>query len=212
MKKNILITGALALALAAMLLNGCKKDDTAAPEITVHGDNPATVVLGSSYADAGATANDAEDGTVSVSTTGTVDTTTAGTYTINYSATDKAGNTGTASRTVNVIITRANYVWSAYHSDDSCTTNTTIGAFAYSGTVTAGSAADAIIISNFSGTSQVCVATVSGSTVTIASQTVGSFTNVAGSGTMNNKGNKITINYSATMGTTESYHAVFTKL
>ena len=48
------------------------------------GDNPATVEMGSTYTDAGATA----DGGETVTATGTVDTSTVGTYTITYSATD----------------------------------------------------------------------------------------------------------------------------
>ena len=77
--------------------------DTTAPVITVDGDNPATVELGATYTDAGATA----DGGETVTTSGTVDTSTVGTYTITYSATDAAGNTGTATRTVNVVDTTA---------------------------------------------------------------------------------------------------------
>ena len=75
--------------------------DTTPPVITVEGDNPATVELGATYTDAGATA----DGGETVTTSGTVDTSTVGTYTITYSATDAAGNTGTATRTVNVVDT-----------------------------------------------------------------------------------------------------------
>jgi len=77
--------------------------DTTAPVITVTGDNPATVELGATYTDAGATA----DGNETVTTTGTVDTDTVGSYTLTYSATDAAGNTGTATRTVNVVDTTA---------------------------------------------------------------------------------------------------------
>jgi hypothetical protein len=55
--------------------------DTTAPVVTVTGDNPATVELGTSYSDAGATATDAS-GTVTVVTTGTVDTDTVGSYTL----------------------------------------------------------------------------------------------------------------------------------
>ena len=72
--------------------------DTIAPVITVTGDNPATVILGATYVDSGATA----DGGETVTTTGTVDTNKVGSYTLTYSATDAAGNTGTATRTVNV--------------------------------------------------------------------------------------------------------------
>ena len=71
--------------------------DTVSPVLTVLGANPATVELGATYTDAGATS----DGGETVSSSGTVDTNTVGSYTITYSATDAAGNTGTATRTVN---------------------------------------------------------------------------------------------------------------
>ena len=77
--------------------------DTTAPIITVLGDNPATVEMGSTYTDAGATA----DGGETVTSSGTVDTSTVGTYTITYSATDAEGNEGTATRTVTVVDTTA---------------------------------------------------------------------------------------------------------
>ena len=72
--------------------------DTTAPVITVTGDNPVTVELGATYTDAGATANGSE----TVTTTGTVDMSTVGTYTLTYTATDAASNTGIATREVNL--------------------------------------------------------------------------------------------------------------
>ena len=81
--------------------------DTTAPVVTVTGDNPATVELGGTYTDAGATATDAS-GDVTVVTSGdTVDPDTLGTYTITYTSTDASGNEGTASRTVTVADTVA---------------------------------------------------------------------------------------------------------
>ena len=77
--------------------------DTTAPVVTVTGDTSATVELGSTYTDAGATA----DGGETVTTSGSVDVNTVGTYTISYSATDAAGNEGTATRTVTVVDTTA---------------------------------------------------------------------------------------------------------
>ncbi|MDB4470128.1 DUF5011 domain-containing protein [Akkermansiaceae bacterium] len=58
-----------------------------------------TVERGSSWTDAGATADTGE----TVTASGTVDTNIAGTYTITYNSTDEAGNVGTATRTVTVV-------------------------------------------------------------------------------------------------------------
>jgi len=77
--------------------------DTTPPVITVTGNNPETVIQDATYTDAGATATDDRDGTVTVTPTGSVDTSTVGTYTITYRATDIASNTATATRTVNVV-------------------------------------------------------------------------------------------------------------
>ena len=82
-------------------------NDNVPPVITIIGDNPATVELGTSYSDAGATAMDAFHGSTNVVSSGTVDTNTVGTYTITYTATDLDNNTATASRTVNVVDTTA---------------------------------------------------------------------------------------------------------
>ena len=78
--------------------------DTTAPVITIAGVNPVDIVQGASYIDEGASAVDDQDGEVSVITTGSVDSSTIGTYTITYTATDIAGNTAEATRTVNVIL------------------------------------------------------------------------------------------------------------
>ncbi len=77
--------------------------DVTKPVITILGDNPVTVERGTEYIDAGATAWDDIDGGVFVDTTGFVDTSETGTYTMTYTATDEAGNTATAIRTVTVI-------------------------------------------------------------------------------------------------------------
>ena len=77
--------------------------DTTAPAVTLNGANPMTVVQGSTFVDPGATANDSCGGPLPVSVSGTVNTSVIGTYTLTYSATDASGNTGTETRTVNVI-------------------------------------------------------------------------------------------------------------
>ena len=63
---------------------------------------------GAAYVDSGASATDAVDGTVTVTTSGTVDVNTAGTYTLTYSASDATGNVATSvTRTVTVVDTTA---------------------------------------------------------------------------------------------------------
>ena len=71
--------------------------DTIIPVITVTSGTD-TVSQGVTWVDAGATS----DGGESVIPTGTVDTSIAGTYTVTNTATDAAGNVGTATRTVTV--------------------------------------------------------------------------------------------------------------
>lgn len=73
--------------------------DTVPPVITISGDNPLEILRDSTYNDAGATA----DGQEQIFINSTVNTSAEGTYTVTYSATDGAGNTGTATRTVHVI-------------------------------------------------------------------------------------------------------------
>ncbi|KKW31234.1 MAG: hypothetical protein UY74_C0020G0011 [Candidatus Kaiserbacteria bacterium GW2011_GWC2_52_8b] len=78
--------------------------DTAAPTVSVTGTNPDTSGGSTaSYTDAGATASDVRDGTVTVTTTGSVNRAAAATYTLTYTATDAAGNAGTNTRTVTVV-------------------------------------------------------------------------------------------------------------
>ena len=82
--------------------------DTQAPVITLNGSATVSVSAGSSYTDAGATATDNVDTSVTVTTSGTVDTATPGVYTVTYNATDAAGNAATpVTRTVTVSDTTA---------------------------------------------------------------------------------------------------------
>jgi hypothetical protein len=76
--------------------------DTTPPIVTLIGANPAAVECGTAFADPGATAADSCAGPVPVMTTGAVDARTPGSYTLGYAATDPSGNTGRASRVVNV--------------------------------------------------------------------------------------------------------------
>ena len=84
--------------------------DTTPPAITVLGSNPATAFQGAAYRDAGATASDLVSGAVAVTTTGTVNIEVLGSNTVTYHSTDAAGNTTTATRTVNVVTAPAGTV------------------------------------------------------------------------------------------------------
>jgi len=83
--------------------DGDSNADITAPVITISGDSTTSIFQGSDYTDAGASATDNIDGTITVTTTDEVDTTTIGTYSVIYNATDSAGNNTSISRTVNVI-------------------------------------------------------------------------------------------------------------
>lgn len=77
--------------------------DTTPPVITLNGDSTLTVTQGTTFNDPGATATDDISGTVTVSTFGRVNTRRLGSYTLSYRARDRAGNSSTLTRTVNVI-------------------------------------------------------------------------------------------------------------
>ncbi len=77
--------------------------DQTAPLVTLNGASIVTVPAGGSFSEAGATATDAVDGSVAVTISGSLNTSVVGTYVLTYSATDAGGNTGTVTRTVNVI-------------------------------------------------------------------------------------------------------------
>ena len=75
--------------------------DTEAPIITLLGNNPAVINVGSTYVDLGATVTDNVDQNLGYQINPeSIDTSTATTYTILFTATDSAGNVGTTSRTV----------------------------------------------------------------------------------------------------------------
>ena len=93
---------------ATEVVRTVKVVDTVKPVITLNGKATVTIEVGTQYVDAGATAVDNYDGTITskIVKTGTVDHTKLGTYTITYNVTDTSGNKATAvTRTVNVVDT-----------------------------------------------------------------------------------------------------------
>ena len=78
------------------------REDKEAPVVTLEGSDTMYVIVNSSFNDPGAKAIDNCDDDISstIKVEGEVNTGAAGTYTVKYSATDKAGNTGSAERSV----------------------------------------------------------------------------------------------------------------
>ena len=78
-----------------------------APTINLIGANPIVVQVYGVFTEPGATANDAEDGslTSSIVISGSVNTNIVGSYTLTYSVTDSDGNLVSVTRTVNIVDT-----------------------------------------------------------------------------------------------------------
>jgi uncharacterized repeat protein (TIGR01451 family) len=77
-----------------------------APVITLVGNNPETIIVGSTYTDAGATALDIEDGDITskIVASSTVNTNITGSYTVTYDVVDSSGLAATrVTRVVNVV-------------------------------------------------------------------------------------------------------------
>jgi len=78
--------------------------DTTPPTLTVLGELNVILTEGDTYTESGATSVDEVDGTVEVVITGSVDTSIADVYVLTYTATDNAGNSVHATRTVVVLV------------------------------------------------------------------------------------------------------------
>lgn len=101
------------LAVGGLFITGCGGEDLSTPVIVLEGDDPFIVELGDTYTEPGYTASDDEDGDVTAAVVvddNDVDTEEIGEYTVEYTVTDEAGNVGTATRTVRVVMGKADYL------------------------------------------------------------------------------------------------------
>ncbi len=211
MKKISLAILSFALVASSLfLVSSCDddNDDSTSPVITLSGDLVMTIEVGGTFTDPGATATDDEDGSVSVTVSGTVDVNTAGTYMLTYSATDAAGNTSTKQRTVYVSHSKTNIV-GTFEGSGSCTTDSPYGPYtlgAYSSSITPRTGTNFTIkLNNFGdfGTQWDVDAEITGNTgmeIDIPQQTAYGLT-LQGSGTINSAGTEISFTYSITDGT-----------
>jgi len=211
MKKNILTLTALTLLASSVVFTSCKKDDITNPEVTLIGSDM-TVSLQGTYTDPGATAEDNKDGKLSPAMSGNVNTNLKGVYEITYTATDAAGNSGTAVRKVTVVndadVMNGTYAVSG-----------TPGPYTFSQTITASSTKNnRIIFSKFGdyvGNTSI-YADVTGSTVDLPSQTAIQVGNPAADRTFSGTGNKtsttLTLTYTeVTSGGGGTFTEVMTK-
>lgn len=82
--------------------------DLTPPSVTLSGTASVQIVVGGTWSDPGAMASDAVDGGVAVVKTGSVNSAVLGTYILTYTAADLAGNVGSVTRTVNVVLNNSN--------------------------------------------------------------------------------------------------------
>jgi hypothetical protein len=205
MKKQFLSITATLLIASAFVLTSCNKEDTTAPTVTLKGDAEVVIYIGDNYTEAGATATDLDgkdnesDVSSSIVITGAVDKTKAGSYTISYKATDEAGNASTeVKRTVKVKHSNATLSGS-YTGTESCNFGPVAS---YSGSVSNGTTGILSIVvgnlGNFTTTINI-PATLSGDFNEKITLTSGNYAGLAmaGTGTIEPDGKKITISYTA---------------
>lgn len=122
------------LLITLFTFGGCKRKDfyepevdksigRNAPNITLNGANSINIVLGNTFNDPGATAQDTDGNPLTVQTQTNINYNLTGNYYVNYSATDSYGVQSMVSRTVNVIVDATNWAgnWDVSHN---CRTNT----------------------------------------------------------------------------------------
>lgn len=130
MKKNILLILFVTVAGASVLLTGCSKDnttttDTTSPVITLTGSASIDIPLNSSaWTDLLGTATDNVDGygllVTSNASSSNPNVNRSGTYIITYTATDKAGNVGQATRSIRVYNEAEIFAGNYNNSVDTC--------------------------------------------------------------------------------------------
>ncbi len=217
MKKIALGFASLLLLAGVLSISSCKETDSSSPVITVTNDDAAhnrvAQFSAAAYTDPGATVVDDVDKDLTAAASGTVNMLLANDYTITYTATDKAGNVGTATRTVSV--DGGQYLAGSYTVEDftGATSNGTYPETISSSSVTNNKINFTKFAFYVNGT---VYGTLSGTTITIPQQTVTCGNPAAdrtftGTATYSSANHNFTLNYSETTnGTTITGHGVYT--
>jgi hypothetical protein len=174
MKKQLLLSTTILFSAGILFFTGCKKDDTTGPVITLNGSATEKSILNAAYTDPSATAKDANDGVVTVTSTGAVDKNLTGVYTITYSASDAAGNTTTEKRSVTVY-NEADYLAGTYATKDSVYVPLPPSVSSYTETITASTTVNnRLLVTKFGNyaNGKVSLDRVSATELTMAAQTV----------------------------------------
>src|SRR5437868_7956262 len=119
MRKIFTVPVCLCFVLAA-----CKQDDTTPPKFKMNGASTIIISLNSPFNDPGVTAEDDEDGSVTVTnniSSTNPDVNLVGHYIITYTATDAAGNSDQVKRDV-IVVNDAAFIAGAYHTDTDSST------------------------------------------------------------------------------------------
>jgi hypothetical protein len=214
MKTKILALGLLAagLSFSACKKKGCtdesavnynssaKKDDNSCnfkPQITIVGANPATVNVGASYNDAGATAFVKNGSAVDVTTDLTqVNTSETGSFNVVYTASNENG-TSTATRLVNVVLGQSSYMGN-FATESEC--NALEFPHVAEPVVEAGANSNQVVINNaFTLIGGTIVMNINGANITVPPtsieiQFLGEL-NFSGTGTMNASGTQMIVSY-----------------
>lgn len=191
-------------AEASNFNDAAKKDDGSCeykPVITIVGANPATVSVGATYDDAGATAFVKNAGSVTVSSDlSAVNTSQTGNFTITYSASNAIGTT-TATRLVNVVLGQSSYIGN-YTLENTC--NAIDFPHIAEPQIIPGSGGNQVIINDaFTALGGTIVMNINGANVTVPATSipivllgaeVGTL-DFSGTGTMNATGTQIVMNY-----------------
>ena len=191
----------LIILLIVIGFTSCGKKKTP-PELTLLGDAIMDLCLGDSLVDPGIQSIDAYDVDISdlIDITSNLDNGTVGSYTITYTSTDENGNVSTVERTINVGICVSSLL-STYNVNHDCQL---IGQDIIndSQSILQGNSTNEFIIDNFNAFISQISGTIDGNVVTIPQNvfSVGQFplsidVTLSGTGSINDTGDEIVINY-----------------